>query len=70
MPTKKSAQEVIFDNTDWKKRTPRYDVAEASLSRVLAIRMAPGDDLYGTTLKICEDRGVKAGVILSVAHRS
>jgi predicted DNA-binding protein with PD1-like motif len=69
MATKKSAQaqEVIFDETDWKKRTPRYDVAEARLGRVLTIRMAPGDDLYGTTLKICAERGVKAGVILSVA---
>ncbi len=58
---------AIFDSTDWRTRKPRYDVAEARIGRVLAIRMAPGDDLFGTTLKICREKGVKAGVILSVA---
>ncbi len=57
----------IFDDSDWKTRAPRYDVAEAGIGRVLAIRMAPGDDLFGTTLKICKEKDVKAGVILSVA---
>ena len=57
----------IFDKSDWKTRRRRYDVAEARIGRVLTIRMAPGDDLFGTTLKICEERGVKAGVILSAA---
>ena len=56
-----------FDNSNWKTRKARYDVAEAGIGRVLAIRMAPGDDLFGTTLKICQEKGVKAGVILSVA---
>lgn len=67
MVTKKSAKEVIFDDSNWKTRTPRYDVAEANFGRVLAVRMAPGDDLYGTTVKICKEKGVKAGVIVSVA---
>ncbi|OGL58187.1 MAG: hypothetical protein A3J27_00900 [Candidatus Tectomicrobia bacterium RIFCSPLOWO2_12_FULL_69_37] len=58
---------AIFDNSDWKTRKPRYDVAEAEVGRVLCIRMAPGDDLYGTTLKICREKGVKAGVIVSAA---
>ena len=56
-----------FDNFNWKTRKARYDVGEAGIGRVLAIRMAPGDDLFGTTLKICQEKGVKAGVILSVA---
>lgn len=56
-----------FDNSNWATRKPRYDVAEAGIGRVLAIRMAPGDDLFGTTLKICREKNVKAGVILSVA---
>lgn len=56
-----------FDKSNWETRQPRYDVAETGIGRVLAIRMAPGDDLFGTTLKICQERGVKAGVILSVA---
>ena len=64
MATKKKD---IFDNTNWETRTPRYDVAEANFGRVLAIRMAPGDDLYGTTLKICEEKGLKSGVIVSAA---
>ena len=67
MATKKSAKEVIFDNSNWKTRKPRYDVAEANFGRVLAVRMAPGDDLYGTTLKIIKEKGMKAGVIISVA---
>jgi predicted DNA-binding protein with PD1-like motif len=67
MATKKTAKEVIFDNTNWKTRKPRYDVAEANFGRVLAVRMAPGDDLYGTTLKIVKEKGIKAGVIISVA---
>jgi predicted DNA-binding protein with PD1-like motif len=62
-----ASQRAIFDKTDWKTRKPRYDVAEAGMGRVLAIRMAPGDDLFGTTLKICKERGVRAGVILSAA---
>ncbi|MBI3024142.1 MAG: hypothetical protein HYY66_00430, partial [Candidatus Tectomicrobia bacterium] len=49
---------AIFDNSDWKTRKPRYDVAEAKIGRMLCIRMAPGDDLYGTTLKICREKGV------------
>ena len=56
-----------FDNSNWKTRKARYDVAEASIGRVLTVRMAPGDDLFGTTLKICQEKNVKAGVILSVA---
>lgn len=42
-------------------------MAESRIGRVLAVRMAPGDDLFGTTLKICREKGVKAGVILSAA---
>lgn len=58
---------AIFDSSDWKTRKPRYDVAEARIGRMLCIRMAPGDDLYGTTLKICREKGVKAGIIVSAA---
>lgn len=57
----------IFDSSNWKTRRRRYDVAESRIGRVLAVRMAPGDDLFGTTLKICREKGVKAGVILSAA---
>ena len=56
-----------FRYSNWKTRKARYDVAEASIGRVLTVRMAPGDDLFGTTLKICQEKNVKAGVILSVA---
>ncbi|MDA1001040.1 MAG: DNA-binding protein [bacterium] len=62
-----ASKKGIFDNSNWKTRPPRYDVAEARIGRVLAIRMAPGDDLFGTTLKICKEKGVKAGVIVSAA---
>lgn len=62
-----ASKKGIFDNSNWKTRKARYDVTEARIGRVFAIRMAPGDDLYGTTLKICKEKGVKAGVILSAA---
>ncbi len=62
-----ASKKPIFDNSNWKTRKPRYDVAEANFGRVLAIRMAPGDDLYGTTMKICREKGIKSGVIISVA---
>ena len=61
------ARKPLFDKSDWRKRKPRYDVAEARMGRVFVIRLAPGDDLFGSVLQICADRGVKAGVILSAA---
>ena len=61
------AKKGIFDNSNWKTRKPRYDVAESRIGRVVALRMAPGDDLFGTTLKICREKGIKAGVVLSAA---
>ena len=60
-------KEMLFDNSNWKTRKPRYDVAEAKMGRVLTVRMAPGDDLFGTTVKICKEKNLKSGVILSVA---
>jgi len=60
-------KEMLFDNSNWETRKPRYDVAEAKMGRVLTVRMAPGDDLFGTTVKICKEKNLKSGVILSVA---
>ncbi len=39
--------------------------AEGRLKRVLAIRLAPGEDVLKSLISICEEAGIKDGLILS-----